>query len=187
MDNKTTKPTEEVPSGAPQTENPATVGLQPPKRKARLQPEAANTDPSKPGLFSSRINPKGQGQATIAHPKQLGGNKTSWSKKRVRSSTSTLSVAQNQKRMRRHDSTSTEHSYREVAASHLRVAVIDVQHPLGKLTADQVEMVQNGLMGALDRQLEQCLASKRQAATISSIKYSGELLRITCEDEMSLE
>ncbi|KAJ3655371.1 hypothetical protein Zmor_014504 [Zophobas morio] len=78
------------------------------------------------------------------------------------------------------ETTSREHSYREVAASHLRVAVIDVQHRLGKLTADQVEIVQNDLMAALDRQLDQCLASGRQAATFRSIKCTGEILRITC-------
>ncbi|KAJ3651424.1 hypothetical protein Zmor_017468 [Zophobas morio] len=48
-------------------------------------------------------------------------------------------------------------------------------------------MLQNGLMGALNRQLEQCLASGRQAATFKGIKYAGEILRITCEGEMSLE
>ncbi|KAJ3652469.1 hypothetical protein Zmor_018430 [Zophobas morio] len=119
------------------------------------------------------MNPKGKGQTTITNPKRPGG------KKRVLSSTSTPPVAQKQKRMRRQETTSKEHRYREVAASHLRVAVINVQHPLGMLTANQVEMVQNGLMGALDRQLEQCLASGRQAATFRGIKYTGEILRIT--------
>ena len=89
--------------------------------------------------------------------------------------------------MRRQETTSKEHSYRVVAASHLREAVIDVQNPLDKLTADQVEMVQNGLMGALDRQIEQCLALGRQAATFGDIKYTGQILRITCQGEMSLE
>ncbi|KAJ3643255.1 hypothetical protein Zmor_025979 [Zophobas morio] len=89
--------------------------------------------------------------------------------------------------MRRQETTSKGHSYREVAASHLRVAVINVHHPLGKLTANQVEMVQNCLMGALDRQLQQYLASGRQAATFRGIKYTGEILRRTSEDEISLE
>ena len=48
-------------------------------------------------------------------------------------------------------------------------------------------MVQNGPMGTLDRQFEQCLALGRQAATFRGIKYTREILRITCEDEMSLE
>ncbi|KAJ3652637.1 hypothetical protein Zmor_018585 [Zophobas morio] len=96
-------------------------------------------------------------------------------------------AAEKQKRMRRQETTSREQSYREAAASHLRVAVVDVQHPLGKLTADQVKIVQKGLMGALDRQLDQCLASDRQAATFRGIKYTGEILRITCEDELSLK
>ena len=85
------------------------------------------------------------------------------------------------------ETTSKEQSYGEVAATHLRVAAIDVQHPLDKLTGDQVEMVQNGLMGTLGRQLEQCLASEREAATFKGTKYTGEILRITCEDEVSLE
>ena len=84
-------------------------------------------------------------------PKQPGGKKTSGSKKRVRSSNSTPPVAKS-KRLRRQETTSKEHSYREVVASHFCV-VIDVHHPLGKLTADQMEMIQNDLMGALDRQL----------------------------------
>ncbi|KAJ3655341.1 hypothetical protein Zmor_014475 [Zophobas morio] len=43
-------------------------------------------------------------------------------------------------------------------------------------------------MGALDRQLEHCLASGRQAATFKDIKHTREILkRITCEDEFSLE
>ena len=89
--------------------------------------------------------------------------------------------------MRRQETTSKEHSYRKVAASHLRVVVIDVQLPLGKLTANQVDMVQNDLMGALERRLEQCLPSGRQAATFTDIKYTGEILRITYEDEIYLE
>ncbi|KAJ3664979.1 hypothetical protein Zmor_000506 [Zophobas morio] len=101
--------------------------------------------------------------------------------------TSTPPAAEKQKRMRRQETTSREQSYREAAASHLRVAVIDVQHPLGKLTADQVEIVQKSLMGALDKQLDQCLASGRQAATFRGMKYTGEILRITCEDELSLK
>lgn len=48
--------------------------------------------------------------------------------------------------------------------------MIDVQHPLGKLTADQMELLQNELMGALDNQLEQCLGSGQQAATSRGIK-----------------
>ncbi|KAJ3649881.1 hypothetical protein Zmor_021598 [Zophobas morio] len=143
--------------------------------------ESAKSDPS------SGINPKGKGQATIANPKQPAGKKTSGSKKRVRSSTTTPPAAEKQKRMRRQETTSREHSYREVAASHLRVPVIDVQHPLGKLTADQVEIVQNGLMGALNRQFDQCLVSGKQAAIFRGIKYTGEILRKTCEDEVSLK
>ncbi|KAJ3651937.1 hypothetical protein Zmor_017941 [Zophobas morio] len=85
-------------------------------------------------IVSSEINHKGKGQATISNPKQPVGKKTSGSKKRVRSSTSTPPVTGKQKRMKRRETTSREHSYREVAASHLRVAVIDVQHPLSKLT-----------------------------------------------------
>ena len=65
--------------------------------------------------------------------------------------------------------------------------MIDVQHPLGKLTADQVEMIQNVLTEALDRQLEQCLASERQAATFRGSKYTKEIPSIACEDEVSLE
>ncbi|KAJ3655602.1 hypothetical protein Zmor_014724 [Zophobas morio] len=42
-------------------------------------------------------------------------------------------------------------------------------------------------LGALDRQLEQCLAARRQATTCRSIKYTEEILRITYEDEVSLE
>ena len=74
-------------SGASETENQGTVGLQPPKRKpiwgaevkrrrkARLQAEVANSDPAKSVPSSSRINPKGKEQATIANPKQPGGKK----------------------------------------------------------------------------------------------------------------
>ena len=88
MYSKNKKPTEEVPSDAPQTENPANVVSQPPKRKricgievkrrrkARLQAEAANADPPKPGPSSSGINPKGKGEATIPNPKQPGGKRS---------------------------------------------------------------------------------------------------------------
>ena len=63
--------------------------------------------------------------------------------------------------------------------------MIDIQHPLGKLTSDQVEMVQNSLMGAMHRQLEQYLASTGQAATFRGIKYTEEIIKITYKHEIS--
>ena len=60
--------------------------------------------------------------------------------------------------------------------------MIDIQHPLGKLTSDQV---QNSLMGAMHRQLDQYLASTGQAATFRGIKYTEEILKITYKHEIS--
>lgn len=112
------------------------VGL---KRKAGLQAEAVNVHPLKSCTSSSGTNSKGKGQATIAIPKKSERKTTTaGSKKRVRSLTCTLPAAQTQNRMGRQETISKEHSHSQVRGSHLRVSVIDVQHLLGKLTADQV-------------------------------------------------
>lgn len=77
-------------------------------------------------------------------------------------------------------------SYSSIAASHLRVAVIDLQSPQGKLTQAQADKVQAGLQGFLEDFLENQQPDQK-SPTFWGWKYSGEILRIHCENDHSLE
>ncbi|CAG9764099.1 unnamed protein product [Ceutorhynchus assimilis] len=75
-------------------------------------------------------------------------------------------------------------SYSQATKNHLRVAIIDRQDPLGKLTAEQAGAVQSNLEGLLDKAVQENL---QRGLNVEDISHSGEILRIICGDGESLE
>lgn len=122
------------------------------------------------GSGASQPRPAGKGRPTQHTP----------SKKRVRSDGSEPSPTI---RKRPRDSTNQPTmSYKEAVNKHLRVAIIDWLNPLGKLNETQEGLVKAKLFEALDSSIER----GDSVPTFSSWRHSGEILRITCEDESSL-
>ncbi|KAK5648130.1 hypothetical protein RI129_003022 [Pyrocoelia pectoralis] len=77
-------------------------------------------------------------------------------------------------------------SYKQAVERQLRVAIIDSNNPLGKLTANQAGMVQSHLAKVLDQHLF-ALTGATLAPTFRGWRYSGEILRISCDNNHSLE
>ncbi|VEN51786.1 unnamed protein product [Callosobruchus maculatus] len=77
-------------------------------------------------------------------------------------------------------------NYRESATNHLKVAVIDNCNPLGKIPAEKERLLKRALLEELDTIVLSRRASERPPV-FRSWKYVGEIIKIVCEDEDTLE
>ncbi|CAH1107877.1 unnamed protein product [Psylliodes chrysocephalus] len=78
-------------------------------------------------------------------------------------------------------------SYKDAATSHLNVSIIDRENPYGKITAERVILVKKALMGELDKTILSASGSKNKPPTFRSWTHFGEIIRVTCDDDLSLE
>lgn len=74
-------------------------------------------------------------------------------------------------------------SYKEAASRHLRVAIIDQHNPLGKTTKEQAGLVEKAMLEELDK----LLSSSDTIHTFQEWTHSGEILRISCDNEPALK
>lgn len=108
-------------------------------------------------------------------------------KKRQRSGTSNEGTPDKHKRpCRVAPLVSHTKSYKDAANSHLRVAIIDKENPYGKLPADKEAILKTTLLEELDNTIMSASSSSSKPPTFSSWSYTGEIVRITCDDDSSL-
>ena len=102
-------------------------------------------------------------------------------KKRIRSDESSASPQKPAKRVMVNRPKQAGFSYKDAATRHLRVLIVDRSNLLGKLSEEQA----NKIMDLLQEELDKALFSSNLASppTFRGCTYSGELLRITCENE----
>lgn len=111
---------------------------------------------------------------------------TNNNKKRVRSSTSTpspISMGKRAKPVAPTPPSTHGISYGEAIKSHLRVAIINRTNLTGKLEPDQAGLVQAALNEELDKNL---FSSDKLPLHFYGWSYAGEILRISCRDDTSL-
>lgn len=110
------------------------------------------------------------------------------SKKRNRSGTSSESTPKNLKRVRQGAGSGEgiPASYKEAAESHLRTAIIDKDNPYGKISGEREALIKKKLTEELDSILLSPSASGSKPPTFRSWTYSGEIIRVVCEDESTL-
>ncbi|CAH1115235.1 unnamed protein product [Psylliodes chrysocephalus] len=75
----------------------------------------------------------------------------------------------------------------DTATSHLKVAIIDKDNSYGKITTEREILVKKTLMGELDKTILSASCSKTKPPTFRSWTHSGEIIRVTCDDELRLE
>lgn len=85
-----------------------------------------------------------------------------------------------------HQGTRRSGSYKEAAERHLRVAIINRTNPLGKITQEESDLLEQRLGKDLDEHLFS-LAEEITPPTFKGWQYHGQILRITCENSQSLE
>ncbi|CAH1105879.1 unnamed protein product [Psylliodes chrysocephalus] len=78
-------------------------------------------------------------------------------------------------------------SYKDAATSHLKVAIIDKDNPYGKITTEKAILVKKTLMGELDKTILSASCSKTKPPIFRSWTHSGEIIRVTCDDDLTLE
>ncbi|KAK5650455.1 hypothetical protein RI129_001484 [Pyrocoelia pectoralis] len=163
------------------------------RRKARLAQLSQTGPTSSSNAAISRDPTTIESQAPSATSDQVG-KRVDKSMKRQRSDTSTPTPPPKKKGRPQPQPTAGSskaahthnRSYKEAAERQLRVAVIDTNNPVGKLSANQAEMVKNELAKIID-QLFYATESTTPAPTFKGWRYSGEILRISCENNYSLE
>lgn len=186
---------EQRPSGLLQTVTEAPrrkriSGAQQRKRQRARQEQAANT-----ATGTVPKPPTGTVQARQPKPQGSGGHLHTSDKKRQRSDGSS---PRNPPPKRKPGAPSTSgvkqpartHTgrYSDMVANHLRVAIIDKQNwdnnSLGQLTATQVETLKKCLSQKLDNTL---IEGGPTPPTFRTWTYTQETLKITCENEASLD
>ncbi|CAH1109587.1 unnamed protein product [Psylliodes chrysocephalus] len=78
-------------------------------------------------------------------------------------------------------------SYKDAAKSHLKVAIIDKDNPYGKITTEREILVKKTPMVELDKIILSASCSKTNPPTFRSWSHSGEIIRVTCDDDLTLE
>lgn len=79
-------------------------------------------------------------------------------------------------------------SYKDATLSHLKVAIIDKDNPYGKIPKAKEVLVKKALTGELDKFIFSTPGSSTSRPPVfRSWTYSGEIVRIVCEDENTLE
>ncbi|CAH1113930.1 unnamed protein product [Psylliodes chrysocephalus] len=78
-------------------------------------------------------------------------------------------------------------SYKDAATSNLKIAIIDKDNPYGKITTKREVLVKKTLMGELDKTILSASCSKTKPPTFRSWSYSGEIIRVTYDDDLTLE
>lgn len=145
-----------------------------------------------------RFRPRGKKQ-----DRQQGSTRAETNKetsKRLRSDGSGSSTPQNKRgRFHRTPISSTapvgpapkppseKYSYREAAERHLKVAVIDRTHPLGRFSQERARIVESRLNDLLDEELFREVRNAAGPPTFRGWMYRQEILWITCENGHSLE
>ncbi|CAH1109635.1 unnamed protein product [Psylliodes chrysocephalus] len=78
-------------------------------------------------------------------------------------------------------------SYNDAATSHLKVAIINKDNSCGEITTEREILVKKTLMGELDKTMLSTSCSKTKPPTFRSWSYSGVIIRVTCDDDLTLE
>ncbi|CAH1100208.1 unnamed protein product [Psylliodes chrysocephalus] len=78
-------------------------------------------------------------------------------------------------------------SYKDAATSPLKVAIIDKDNPYGKITTKREILVKKIPMGELDKTILSASCSKTKPPIFRSWSRSGEITRVTCDDDLTLE
>jgi len=178
------------------------------RRKARMASQATNVDPAASSAIIgtagvSKENPDpartkqikgGPVRRRGEHPARKGpvrssGSrvppKTSSAKKRIRSDGSTPSHGVNpRKRRRETPGPKKAISYREAADHSLKVAIANLEDPLGRIDGLRAEFIEEMLTHEL------CEAAGNPdtfVPTFRGLLYAGGILRVTCADQQSLE
>ena len=112
------------------------------------------------------------------------------SKKRHRSGTSSEPTPKEHKRARQVPAPAAAPpptSYKDATLSYLKVAIIDKDNPYGKIPKDKEILVKKSLRGELDKIiLSTPGTSTMKPPMFRSWTYSGEIIRIVCEDDNTL-
>ncbi|XP_072375605.1 uncharacterized protein [Diabrotica undecimpunctata] len=107
--------------------------------------------------------------------------------KRLRPSTSTEGTPRKHKKSRGGGNTAApSQSFAEATLRHLKVAIIDKLNPYGKVTADRANLIKQSLIEELDRTILSPSSSQVKAPTFKSWTYSGEIIRVVCDDDEAL-
>ncbi|CAG9833997.1 unnamed protein product [Diabrotica balteata] len=83
------------------------------------------------------------------------------------------------------ESNSPSRSFAEAALRHLKVAIVDKVNPYGKITADQSNLIKRSLVEELDKAISTS-GGHVKVPTFKSWTYSGEIIRVVCDDDGSL-
>ncbi|CAH1100892.1 unnamed protein product [Psylliodes chrysocephalus] len=75
----------------------------------------------------------------------------------------------------------------DAATIHLKVAIIDKDNPYGKITTEREILVKKTLMGELNKTILSASCSKTKPPTFRSWIHSDEIIRVTCDDDLTLE
>lgn len=153
-------------------------------------PRAGRQESRAPGARATASGTGGAGGVGRPAPKGVGQTqppRAGRGQKRVRSDGSTPPTGARSKKRTRPPKESTKSSYAKAAANHLRVAIINRRHPLGKLTGQQAEQTQSFLHEALDKFLFTHVGTSSEIVpTFSGMRHAGEILRINCDNDASL-
>lgn len=170
-------------AGAPVcSSTPQKAGAAAPQQ--RLAPRASLPSGGRPGQKPPRSMAKGAGRLD---PKGKSQSQPSASKteKRPRTDGSGSSQGLNP-RKKACSAQDQKRSYKEAATSNLRVAIINRSSPLGRVTPEQSEMIKKLLNRRLDEILLAPVTSTAAVPTFGGLRVVGEILRITCDDELAL-
>lgn len=77
--------------------------------------------------------------------------------------------------------------FSEAALRHLKVAIIDETNPYGKVNDERESLIKKILLEELDKFIFSDSSSNKKAPTFKSWTYSGEIIRVVCGDDVSLE
>ncbi|XP_074033100.1 uncharacterized protein [Leptinotarsa decemlineata] len=73
------------------------------------------------------------------------------------------------------------------ALRHLKVAIIDITNPYGKVTAERESVIKKQLLEELDKIIFSASGNNSKPPTFKSWIYSGEIIRVVCDDDVTLE
>lgn len=170
-------------AAAHSSRRPPPPSAQPAHKKGAEQPKGV--PPSRGDRHPPRKAEHPQGmppQRKVEHPQGEAP------KKRNRSGTSSETSPRDPKRAKQGPgpkASAPPTSYKEAALGHLKVAIIDKDNPSGKIPKDKEVLIKKLLMGELDKILftAPTPSSTTKPPTFRSWTYSGEIIRVFCEDE----
>ncbi|XP_074026450.1 uncharacterized protein [Leptinotarsa decemlineata] len=75
----------------------------------------------------------------------------------------------------------------EAALRHLKEAIIDETNPYGKVTAERESLIKKQLLEELDKIIFSASSNNSKPPMFKSWTYSGEIIRVVCDDDVTLE